>query len=104
MDVSFFFLERNGLVEVSIAELFAIQNVTIFVLDDEPESGSGRIFEFDAELNGRFVAAEVLNTDLFFGQVDLFITAIAGQGVQGIANEGYDCDSDYCEGLYYTIA
>lgn len=89
--VAFFVAEVDGFCEMRVAELFAVDHVTIIVFDNEPELLCRRVFEFDAEDDVGLVRADILNVDVLFGEAgDLFFISSAYSGVA--VEECYQCD------------
>jgi len=58
---------------MSVAELFAINDFTVIILNDQPEFFGSRIFKRNTEDYAVVVGSDVLNGDLLFGEVAVFL-------------------------------
>jgi len=103
MHIHTFFLQRDRLGEMYVAELLAIDHISGVILNQQPEFFGRRIFKLYTENNIIIVVAYILNGYLLVIQIYLFIAAIRQAG-QGIADNKYNGYRHYAQDFHDTGA
>lgn len=85
-----------------VAELFAVNNITGVVADDQPEFFICGVLEVYVEDNVLIVGANILNSDLFVIELCFIILAAVSQTGEGIADKDNSCYGCYRNCFYYT--
>src|ERR1700744_4261604 len=94
--------EENGFCEMRVVELLVEDNISVIVLDDQPEFFGSGVFEFHFENDVVICGTCVFNGYLFVGDrrrlLDTAAISLAGERV---ANEYYNGCQCYCDYFYY---